>query len=367
MIKLSVGVYLTRLINQFWATKAVLSNSVGGRLFKTFLSKHINSMFYASLILSFVGVLLSEMVECRPFTHYWQVTPDPGPSCRQSYGQLFTMGGFNILTDMILIALPLPLIIEAKLSSKVKLESLFLMLFPLINIIFTAYRLPNTVSPDHRGSQRYRTLMASLDILLSTASANALVVTSFLQGRGFKKTKSYKHPESEQQQQQEELEEGTELRTLGSTAGLRLSTRSSMIRRSQLYRKQWGLDEEDMTHHDAPLEESPPASLEFAFTRTSATTYNDMSGLPAADDCSERSTSRLSPYAPAQTTISIDKAALSRVEVVDVSDGVVNPPPRVRRGSAMGIVVETTWRVDISSPDGSVGHVDGTVKSMSVE
>lgn len=390
MIKLSVGVYLTRLINQFWASKAVLSNSAGGRLFKTFLSKYINCMFYASLLLSFVGVLVAEMVECRPFAHYWQVTPDPGASCRQSYGQLFTMGGFNILTDMILIALPLPLIIEAKLSSKVKLESLFLMLFPLVNIIFTAYRLPNTVSPDHRGSQRYRTLMASLDILLSTASANALVVTSFLQGRGFKKTKSYKHPESEEEQQQQQHpqdeldEDGTELRTLGSTAGLRLSTRSSMIRRSQLYRKQWGLDEDDMMHHHdhhnhAPLEESPPASLEFAFTRTSAattttTTYHDTSGLPAADDCSERSTSRLSPYAPAQTTISIDKAALSRVEVAvaeadgtDGADGVVTPP-RMRRGSAMGIVVETTWRVDVSSPDRPMrGHVDGKGRSMSVE
>lgn len=399
--------YLTRLINQFWAAKAVLSNSAGGRLFKTFLSNYLNSMFYASLVLSFVGVLLSELIECRPFPRYWQVVPDPGPSCRQAYGQLFTMGGFNILTDLFLVALPLPLIIEAKLARRVKLESLFLMLFPLVNIAFTAYRLPSTVSPDHRGSQRYRTLMASLDILFSTASANALVVTSFLQGRGFKKTRSYKQPESEQEQQdleqeqQQEGEEGTELRTLGpTTAGLvRLSHRSSLNRRphhqgAQAYRKQWlqGMDEEDsdvITHTDAigPLgESSPPASLEFGGSaRTTTTTYTcvDMGGLPvvADDDISERSTSRLSPYAPAQTTCSIDDkttglhhhhlpGSARAVEVVVVAAGgaaagpgggsVVAPvgdpeQQRARRrgsgGAAVaGIVVETTWRVDISSP-----------------
>lgn len=415
-----------RLIDQFWAAKALLSKSSGGRFFKTFLSKYINCMLYASLILSFIGVVVSELVECRPFPHYWQVVPDPGTSCRQSYGQLFTMGGLNILTDIILIALPLPLIIEAKLTRKVKLESMALMLFPLVNIAFTAYRLPNTVSAGHLGSQRYRTLMASLDILLSTAAANALVVTSFLQGRGFKKTTTYRDPkllalldeesslerkvtvERQRQRQRHshphphphriggegegEGEPGLELSTLSPTAGLRLSTRSSSSREDRQHhhhapvagpRRYWGMMDEDlMRGDDSILGDSPPASLtsrrRVTWMSGVATLPVDVSsgyngynggggGPPATDDCcSERSTTRLSPYPQAQTTISTDKAAaaaLARAReeeeessaaaasaASDMVGGQIAIPPRARRSSmTRGIVVETTWHVDVSS------------------
>lgn len=346
-----------RLIDQFWAAKALLSNSSGGRFFKNFLSKYLNCVFYASLILSFIGVVLFEVLECQPFTHYWQVVPDPGTSCRQSYGQLFTMGGFDILTEIFLIALPLPLIIEAKLSRKAKLESLVLMLFPLVSIGFTAYRLPNTVSSGHLGAQRYRTLMASLDILLSTAAANALVVTSFLQGRGFKKTRTYRYPKVDEPvenkatlvEQQHQVEEGgMELTALSPKAGLRLSTRSLRDDRYLLAaRRNWGIDA-DIMRDDTPLGDSPPASPASKRVTWMSNVTNDMS-VPAADDCSERSTTRLSPYPQVQTTISTDKAAQSGAEATDAA-GELAIPERVRRSSTPGgILVETTWHVNVSS------------------
>lgn len=342
-------------------------------------------MFYGSLILSFIAILVSELAECRPFNHYWQVTPDPGPSCRHSYGQLFTMGGFNILTDMVLIALPLPLIIEAKLPKKVKLESFGLMLFPLINIIFTAYRLPNIVSDDHLGSQRYRTLMASLDILISTASANALVVTSFLQGRGFKRTRNYKNPRLDNEQSEEEdrasivtqqprqIEEGIELKSFGPVAGLRLSTRSvGDHRRSELIRKQWGSDE-DLVRDVAHVGESPPP-VSRRFSAMAVVSSSEGEGVVAADDCSERSTSRLTPYSKTETTIIVtDKKTTTppppmslRVDdgvgdegraVTGVNNGRLD---RARSPSAMdmgGILVETTWQVDVTAPSESVAGI----------
>lgn len=360
VVKLSVGIYLTRLIDQFWAAKAMLSNSSGGRIIKTFLSNYCNSMFYISLVVSFVGVCLSELIECRPFSHYWQVAPDPGPACRQAYGQLFTMGAFNILTDLILIALPLPLIIEAKLARKVKLESLLLMLFPLVNICFTTYRLPSTVSSDHLGSQRYRTFMASLDILLSTASANALVVTSFLQGRGFKKTTTYKHPELEGQQEDETAlqqhqhhhgEDDVELKSLGhinTTAGLRLSARSSLgDRHSQAIRKRWGSDE-DLMRDDFGVGESTPPTL-VPKRMSSQIIFDEGDALPVADGCSERSTTRLSPWPLAETSISADKTAIHAMAEIGDGSGDIAMPRQARRASAVkGIVVETTWHVDVS-------------------
>lgn len=350
-----MGIYLTRLIDQFWAAKAILSNSSGGRIIKTFLSRYANCMIYMSLGLSFVGVLISEMVECRPFTHYWQVVPDPGTSCRQSYGQLFTMGGLNILTDLILIALPLPLIMEAKLARKAKFESFMLMLFPLVNIVFTAYRLPKTVSFQHRGSQQYRTLMASLDILLATASANALVVTSFLLGRGFKK-QHYKHPildgpdeNAMEEEQRIEGGRGLELKTLGPTAGLHLPARNIGDRRSQATKQHWA-SYEDLMRDDTgfAVGESPTQSVVSKRMSTLMRDSNDTEGA-AVDDCSIRSTSRLSPYPKTETNISAAKLALSRAEPGDAVVEIAVPPKLRRTSTVKGIVVETTWQVDVSS------------------
>lgn len=51
----------------------------------------------------------------------------------------------------------------------------------------TLYRVPHIV--DARGRQQYRSLMASIEILFATASANALVLGSFVRDRGLKKHK----------------------------------------------------------------------------------------------------------------------------------------------------------------------------------
>jgi hypothetical protein len=64
------------------------------------------------------------------------------------------------------------------------------MALPLFGIIVTLYQIPKVIS--HHGAQPFRTLVASFDILISTAAANAVVLGSLLQDRGYKKAK-YKH------------------------------------------------------------------------------------------------------------------------------------------------------------------------------
>ncbi|RDL35859.1 uncharacterized protein BP5553_06471 [Venustampulla echinocandica] len=49
----------------------------------------------------------------------------------------------------------------------------------------TMYRLPHII--DRHGSQQYRSLMASVEILFATAVANALVLGSFIRDKGVKK------------------------------------------------------------------------------------------------------------------------------------------------------------------------------------
>src|SRR5271163_3880513 len=74
------------------------------------------------LLASFIGVVISDIAECRPCYQYWQVVPDPGPQCRQGYAQLITMGAFNVITDLFLILFPIPIIILSQMGIQRKFQ-----------------------------------------------------------------------------------------------------------------------------------------------------------------------------------------------------------------------------------------------------
>jgi hypothetical protein len=142
------------------------------------------------LLASFIGVVISDIAECRPCYQYWQVVPDPGPQCRQGFAQLITMGTFNVITDLLLIVFPVPIIIQSQMSFKRKFQLTCLFGLSVIPIITTCVRIPNII--DRHGLQSYRSLWASLEILAATGVANALVLGSFVRDRGVKKLK-FKH------------------------------------------------------------------------------------------------------------------------------------------------------------------------------
>lgn len=155
------------------------------------------------LAVSFLGTVVSDLAACQPFSHYWQVLPDPGPQCRQGYEQLLTTGLLNILTNITLVIFPLPMILKSRLNQKRygllpfhtfftiliiihrKISIILRMALPLAGVILTCYQLPTVIS--HRGEQQFRSLVASFDILLATFISNAIVLGSLLQDRGYKR------------------------------------------------------------------------------------------------------------------------------------------------------------------------------------
>jgi hypothetical protein len=139
------------------------------------------------LLVSFIGVVISDIAECRPCYEYWQVVPDPGPQCRQGFAQLITMGVFNVITDLLLIVFPIPIIITSQMSFKRKFQLTCLFGLSVIPIVTTCVRIPNII--DRHGLQSYRSVWASLEILAATGVANALVLGSFVRDRGVKKLK----------------------------------------------------------------------------------------------------------------------------------------------------------------------------------
>ncbi|KAF7535003.1 hypothetical protein G7Z17_g13275 [Cylindrodendrum hubeiense] len=140
-----------------------------------------------TLGLTFIAVIVSDLAECQPVSHYWQVTPDPGPKCRQGFAQMLTMGACSVATDLVLIAFPIPIILSSQIARKRKV--LLVMLFSLVFVTvgITLYRMPNIIQKN--GSQVDRTMWASVEILAATAVGNTVALGSFLRDSGVKRKK----------------------------------------------------------------------------------------------------------------------------------------------------------------------------------
>ncbi|KAM0340498.1 hypothetical protein ACHAPU_010486 [Fusarium lateritium] len=147
------------------------------------------SLYVIRVILgaTFVAVVISDFVECRPYRHYWQVLPDPGGQCRQGYVQLLTMAVCNVLTDLLLVIFPIPIIVTSGMTVKRKIQLVLLFSLSLSVVGVTLYRVPHIIQDN--GRQQYRSLLASVEILFATAAANSLVLGSFMRDRGLKKQK----------------------------------------------------------------------------------------------------------------------------------------------------------------------------------
>ncbi|EON68573.1 hypothetical protein W97_07831 [Coniosporium apollinis CBS 100218] len=169
--KFTVSEFLKRLTCRFWKR----GYEVGLRSIRIFL------------VVTFFMVVIATLAECQPFDHYWQVVPDPGPRCRSGYAHLITMGVADIITDVLLIVFPIPIIIKSAMPMARKVALVLLFAMSLILIAVTGARVPLVIQ--HQGRQQYRTVFASGEILAATAVSNAVVLGSFLRDRGVKKAK----------------------------------------------------------------------------------------------------------------------------------------------------------------------------------
>lgn len=95
------------------------------------------------------------------------------------------MGTSDVITDLLLVAFPIPIVLKSHMAAKRKLSLVLLFSLSIILIAITIYRVIEVV---HRHSdQQFRSLLASLEILAAAAVSNALVLGSFVRDRGVKK------------------------------------------------------------------------------------------------------------------------------------------------------------------------------------
>ena len=84
---------------------------------------------FGFIIFSWLVVELNLLLSCRPFSHMWQINPNPGPFCMPatSPALIWTYLSFNVATDLYLIAIPMPMLWKAAmpLAQRLSLMALF--------------------------------------------------------------------------------------------------------------------------------------------------------------------------------------------------------------------------------------------------
>jgi len=126
-------------------------------------------IYWFILFATFVVAQVTLFTECHPFYLYWQVLPGPGV-CVEALTQLLVLGLVTILTDVMLIVLPMPILFRVKRSFKEKLQLVGLFSIGFILVAMTIARLDENYSSG--ALQVNRTIWASVEAFASAFVAN---------------------------------------------------------------------------------------------------------------------------------------------------------------------------------------------------
>ncbi|KAK4247253.1 hypothetical protein C7999DRAFT_32335 [Corynascus novoguineensis] len=150
-----------------------------------------------ALAVTFAAVVVADLAECGGnLALAWQVVPDPGARCRQGYAQLVVAAVGSALIDVLLVALPVPIVARSRLSlgRKVLLGALFCLHLPAAAVAI--YRVPQVVR--EAGYQPTRSMWASAEVLVAAFAANALTIGTFVRDTGVKKKRFRYQPAREE-------------------------------------------------------------------------------------------------------------------------------------------------------------------------
>jgi hypothetical protein len=69
------------------------------------------------IITTFIAVIMTVYLSCRPFNHYWQINPDPGTVCQAAVSGPILWSSFvtNVSTDGYLLLIPIPMLWKSSL------------------------------------------------------------------------------------------------------------------------------------------------------------------------------------------------------------------------------------------------------------
>ncbi|KAK6211510.1 hypothetical protein QIS74_10774 [Colletotrichum tabaci] len=153
-----------------WLQKLVLLDVYRRLLLNLRFEKVTIWSFCAIFFGTYVACQVTTFSECDPFHLYWQVVPDPG-ACSKAQLQLVVVGVLNIVTDFMLLVLPLPLVFSLKTPWQRKVQLYALFTLGVFIIAITVIRLPINIT--NKDSQINRSTWASTELLTAAIVVNA--------------------------------------------------------------------------------------------------------------------------------------------------------------------------------------------------
>ncbi|KAF5675548.1 integral membrane protein PTH11 [Fusarium heterosporum] len=109
---------------------------------------------YIILGVSYGVVALTILLSCQPFHHFWQVSPDPGLLCQPTKSPAYVLVVVipNILTDIYLLSIPLPLLWGVNISLRRRLTLMLLFSGALFIIMAGTIRAVTILSAGPNGA-----------------------------------------------------------------------------------------------------------------------------------------------------------------------------------------------------------------------
>ncbi|ETS79867.1 hypothetical protein PFICI_07396 [Pestalotiopsis fici W106-1] len=120
-------------------------------------SRLVNWLMWACGI-SYCAVVLTVCFSCYPTYLNWQVVPDPGPKCTFRKQNFISIAVLNVITDMAILAVPLPILWQLRVSIKKKLlvgmlicTGFFVIAAAIIRVVLTVGSNPSAVNINRWG------------------------------------------------------------------------------------------------------------------------------------------------------------------------------------------------------------------------
>ncbi|KAI1170027.1 hypothetical protein F4777DRAFT_592250 [Nemania sp. FL0916] len=78
---------------------------------------------FALLLATYLAATLNLFLGCRPFNRYWQISPDPGDGCQPAVSTriVWVYASLNIISDLYLLSIPIPMLWNTTLALPKKL------------------------------------------------------------------------------------------------------------------------------------------------------------------------------------------------------------------------------------------------------
>ncbi|KAH8682959.1 hypothetical protein BGZ60DRAFT_524302 [Tricladium varicosporioides] len=164
------------LLSYLWTMKACIL------IFYTRLTDRIIEVTIIRIAGIFVGItwlacMFSFFLECNPLPLAWQVLPEV-PGCTKAVSSTLILAGTDIATNVILIAIPLPIIIRGKFEQRTifQIIPVFLGALFIIAIITTRIVIVTTISSNSANWQSNLLIWGQVECFLTTCVANAPIL-----------------------------------------------------------------------------------------------------------------------------------------------------------------------------------------------